>query len=223
MKGRVIHRGFTLIELLVVIAIIAILAAILFPVFLHAKQRSQQAVCLNNLRQLGVALVLYFQDCNGTMPYHDNWAADVYHWPAPTALPTWGRAIKPYLKNKRVFVCPTSVDLNRITNQGIKINPDEMCSYFGNGTLFQVPLKESQLRRPSRTVALFDEGILFQTCGVRPYRLWGPNSDFSGGPDYASKYWPKPHFEGINLAFADGHAVWKENHAITADPTMWYP
>ncbi len=71
------RRGFTLIELLVVIAIIAILAAILFPVFARAREKARQASCLSNLKQLGLAMLMYVQDYDGVFPYiHDTNATD---------------------------------------------------------------------------------------------------------------------------------------------------
>src|SRR5881296_3938324 len=65
------RKGFTLIELLVVIAIIAILAAILFPVFAQARAKARQAVCLSNMRQLGTGLTMYAQDYDETLPLND--------------------------------------------------------------------------------------------------------------------------------------------------------
>ncbi len=93
------HRGFTLIELLVAIAIIAILAAILFPVFAQAREAARKASCLSNLKQLGLALAAYSQDYDETMP--------------PSQLPSFGANVSwptmlfPYVKNEGVFVCPS--------------------------------------------------------------------------------------------------------------------
>ena len=90
-------RGFTLIELLVVIAIIAILAAILFPVFQKVRENARRTACLSNLKQIGLGVVQYNQDYdekmpNGTSPYGSasGWAVQVY----------------PYLKSIAVFQCP---------------------------------------------------------------------------------------------------------------------
>ncbi len=90
-------KGFTLIELLVVIAIIAILAAILFPVFARARAQARRSVCLSNLKQLGMATLMYAQDYDGVLPVE------------PTnGNPHLGltRALEPYTKNKDIFYCP---------------------------------------------------------------------------------------------------------------------
>ncbi len=130
MKTR---SGFTLIELLVVIAIIAILAAILFPVFAQARAKARQASCLSNLRQIGVGIYMYAQDYDeilpGNTPLNTNGITDA-RWPAPATTAhspgfseplgwmqpydpanpgtyrIWARDIQPYIKNLQVFRCP---------------------------------------------------------------------------------------------------------------------
>lgn len=100
-KGRGWHRvfGFTLIELLVVIAIIAILAAILFPVFAAAREKARQTACMSNMKQIGLAFLQYEQDYDETVPngpytlayaFGVGWASDIY----------------PYVKSTEVFLCP---------------------------------------------------------------------------------------------------------------------
>lgn len=99
--------GFTLIELLVVIAIIAILAAILFPVFAQARAKARSAACLSNLKQLTLAFVMYSQDYDETFP---QWKWD-QSYESGTVSPNnattlWPCAIFPYVKNNGVFKCP---------------------------------------------------------------------------------------------------------------------
>src|SRR5579875_2248322 len=91
------RRGFTLIELLVVIAIIAILAAILFPVFAKAREKARQASCLSNEKQVGLALLQYAQDNEELLPNRKNDAS--YNWKT---------YINPYVKSTRVWVCPSN-------------------------------------------------------------------------------------------------------------------
>src|SRR5262245_55637997 len=97
--------AFTLIELLVVIAIIAIIAAILFPVFAQAREKSRQAACLSNCRQVGLALELYKQDYDQTWPLWwngpGNKAGDVRFGRY------WSGAILPYMKNHQIRKCPS--------------------------------------------------------------------------------------------------------------------
>ena len=102
------QRGFTLIELLVVIAIIAILAAILFPVFAQARESARMTSCLNNMKQIGLGLMMYAQDSDETYPtiyagydqtgkyidQHQGWM--------------WKNAIGPYVKSKGIFACPSN-------------------------------------------------------------------------------------------------------------------
>ncbi len=91
-------RGFTLIELLVVIAIIAILAAILFPVFARAREKARQASCQSNLKQIGLAYMMYVQDNDETFGHG---------WPEPSWSSYWGQ-LQPYMKNTQMLLCPSA-------------------------------------------------------------------------------------------------------------------
>src|SRR3982751_5344949 len=104
--ARRTRHGFTLIELLVVIAIIAILAAILFPVFAQAREKARQTACLSNTKQLGLAVAQYVQDYDEMLPM-GAWGTTVN---GVSVGSRWYRDIYPYVKNLGVYVCPSKAD-----------------------------------------------------------------------------------------------------------------
>jgi prepilin-type N-terminal cleavage/methylation domain-containing protein/prepilin-type processing-associated H-X9-DG protein len=121
-------RGFTLIELLVVIAIIAILAAILFPVFAQAREKARSASCQSNLKQIGNALRMYTDDFDGN--FCPSWA-----YPAGWNVyphTTWADVVQPYVKNYTVLVCPSATQLRFPVT-----NPPGQCVPQRNGPLIQ--------------------------------------------------------------------------------------
>jgi prepilin-type N-terminal cleavage/methylation domain-containing protein len=104
-------RAFTLIELLVVIAIIAILAAILFPVFAQARAQARKTTCLSNVKQLGLACLMYTQDYDETFPMlFTKVAPDPQAFNFTTA--SWHNLVQPYVKNWGLMICPDN-DLNK--------------------------------------------------------------------------------------------------------------
>ena len=130
-----LRRGFTLIELLVVIAIIAILAAILFPVFSQAREKARQATCISSLKQIGMGLLQYLQDYDERFPPHqerDKWnewhPRPTCQW-AATASNPWLRfpvLVDPYLRNLQVYECPSAklkwFGRNRVYGQSLPCN-----------------------------------------------------------------------------------------------------
>ena len=101
------RSAFTLIELLVVIAIIAILAAILFPVFAQARDKARSASCLSNMKQLGLAEMQYMQDFDGAI--HEM-AMGGFYDDAAGQNTTWAGILFPYVKSRAIFTCPSNRD-----------------------------------------------------------------------------------------------------------------
>jgi prepilin-type N-terminal cleavage/methylation domain-containing protein/prepilin-type processing-associated H-X9-DG protein len=214
-------KGFTLIELLVVIAIIAILAAILFPVFAQARAKARQAMCLSNVKGLGLAFTLYVQDYDETYPPTD------YDLPGPVRV-TWTTLVNPYIKasgdtenkgqRKSIFVCP-SIDqaVPDPTWEALNgaVGSRGLLSYGTNNNLIAqgrglvlpaVPAVKSMaaVGSPANLV------LLCENLGTVPD--WNGRDD--GGYDglnrntqqfYLSRM---RHSGGANYALADGHAKW---------------
>jgi prepilin-type N-terminal cleavage/methylation domain-containing protein/prepilin-type processing-associated H-X9-DG protein len=168
------ERAFTLIELLVVIAIIAILAAILFPVFARAREQARKTSCMSNGKQIGTSLQMYVQDYDETMPFA-NWRPDVAPWNQNKYGAEWQIVVQPYIKNEQIFKCPSDVNPWIVesdpANPGGVTGPRSVTSYLYNGFLgtdIDVVLTNPQalsprtlaaITFPARTV-LFAEGKL---------------------------------------------------------------
>jgi len=139
-------KGFTLIELLVVIAIIAILAAILFPVFAKVREKARQTTCLSNEKQMGLAILQYTQDYDEKYPCGDQQPSNA----TGMGGAGWAGEVYSYVKSNNVFVCPD--DSNGVESYGI--NEDLVASGIteNNGTLDGVPLADGALSSPARTI-----------------------------------------------------------------------
>ena len=156
------RAGFTLIELLVVIAIIAILAAILFPVFARAREAARATSCRSNLRQYATATLMYVQDYDEVLPPS---AA-----PDPTmCTQTFYMVVDPYVKNKQIVQCPSdreTLDTARIFACGPGTLTPRFTSYFTNQGIFGTPgygglpvLSLAAIDFPADTVMLYDGNV----------------------------------------------------------------
>ena len=218
-------KGFTLIELLVVIAIIAILAAILFPVFAQAREKARQSNCLSNMKQLGTAIILYNDDYDETYPnspegaYH-NAKVDASVYGTDINPFVWTSKIFPYVKNWSMYTCPSSkVKIKGSAQYG-------MTSYFGNGAVLEGvgPFNNydyAQSRSVSAPMIGSPAELIVLTeypqadgsyCFLRPYITNLPNTLMEVGWNWGQE---KTHNGGMNITYADGHAKYAKAGTLT--------
>ncbi len=166
------HRGFTLIELLVVIAIIAILAAILFPVFAQARDKARQATCLSNIKQLSLGVLMYAQDYDEQLLYRPTQAHCQWRYICATAKEPrwwldWWDVVLPYTKNNQIYNCPSAATAKEpwlsaygITNVaiGYSLSPGQglVQNTVVNGVAPGVAL--AQVTHPAQTIELGEAG-----------------------------------------------------------------
>jgi len=191
-------HGFTLIELLVVIAIIAILAAILFPVFARAREKARQASCQSNLKQLSLGVLMYAQDYDETMP-------PGYTRPANAPRRSLIQIIQPYVNNVQVFDCPSQSVKSELAYNGTR-------SYPMNRMIFTDAMAE--INRPAEIVLMADgtphtyNGVWRlspPSFGYRFDAIDGSDNKTWGSGDPTNFNFVVRHNDVGNVAFADGH------------------
>jgi prepilin-type N-terminal cleavage/methylation domain-containing protein/prepilin-type processing-associated H-X9-DG protein len=239
-RNRSQRSAFTLIELLVVIAIIAILAAILFPVFARARENARRTSCLSNLKQAGLSMMMYVQDYDETYPQ------TIVKLPAGTpssAMPDgiiwvagyifWQQIIAPYHNNFQMFWCPSS----SITYNGASpTKPMPGNGQYGANALlmptdFVSTVKLASVQSAATTYAIMDWGTYTASSsnalnsGGNVYYMPGLGDAGGSCASISTSTSPKNvddcengrHFNGINVAFADGHAKWLKNSVVVAE------
>lgn len=225
-----LHKAFTLIELLVVIAIIALLAAILFPVFSRARENARRASCQSNLKQLGLGMMQYVQDYDEYQP------AGLGGTISTSMGKGWAGQILPYVKSTEVFRCPN--ELNRYSGSPASSAIVKYYSYRYNysltrdqgnvgGNTFIYQKKIAAYSHPGVSVLLYEsvsdpyelvsEEVSSPIGNGRKRRPTSPtsndptNSAMAPSSGWIANVDPEPmgrHFEGSNVLAGDGHVKW---------------
>ncbi len=225
------RTGFTLIELLVVIAIIAILAAILFPVFARAREKANQTSCLNNIKQLMLSCLMYASDYDGYIPqfsgYPPYFGSLTY---TPLVAPNW-EGLEPYIRNYGILRCPSYGKLvwPGYESEGwpihcfsnVTYHVPECSSHFGAGWVayykyeeIDFPAEASILHESStRAMDSASAEIACPFCRDPGSFAWE-----SGGYCGADER----HMAGGNLAFMDGHAKYVGGTSLKIGAYAWW-
>jgi len=213
-------RGFTLIELLVVIAIIAILAAILFPVFAQAREKARQTNCISNLKNISTAVLMYIQDYDENMPFYET-------TPPPVATATnrnfWFVQINPYLKANKIYSCP-SLSVGSTT---FELMPNRVAGYGVNAGAHVFPnytdpaISYAAFTTPAGVLMMCDSAFQDPTVGSSGYPVvYCPLRTVAGVTNGAVA---SRHFDGASVAFLDGHVKYMKLVQIIAggkDPSI---
>ncbi len=222
MKRR---AGFTLIELLVVIAIIAILAAILFPVFARAREKARQATCSSNEKQIMLGFLMYASDYDETMPgvrFNYNGAYPWTVWPGSVDwCGVFTHAIQPYIKNQQLLQCPSD-------SEGDRWDDVRGISYGYNEYLYNYDYGFCKLAKGNQAPAgISSISVIVETYASGIYDDWDNSSgNYTDGMDRVRYGGWSPwasHHEGLNVGYADGHVKFMAFNAVVgyAYPSSW--
>lgn len=233
------RNGFTLIELLVVIAIIAILAAILFPVFGRARESARRSSCQSNLKQVGLGILQYAQDYDERLPMS---YVDVPFTEDGTTYPaqTWRKLVQPYMKSTQVFRCPSN-PRNTINATGDNLPVSYAASRLDTGSsggVFMyagsppvpIPVHLARIDKAASTIMIVESTSRFSYYQIdqsgnfdQPQNITGtsnPGALFSG------------HLGTANFLFCDGHVKSlkpfatvsaKDGGTMPSGTSMWKP
>jgi prepilin-type N-terminal cleavage/methylation domain-containing protein/prepilin-type processing-associated H-X9-DG protein len=209
---KMVRNGFTFTELLVVVAIIAVMAAILFPVFARAREKARQTSCLSNIKQLGLAWLQYAQDYDGdTVPVQ---IGPVAAYTLPNGNITsgfiyWPTLLFPYAQNVQVYNCPSN-------SYAWQVESTTASSYGYLSINWGVPL--SSYTQASNTIVMYD--VRAEGAFVDLHAPGCGNANDSPMP-YCDSGFSDIHSDGSNTLFADGHGKWLSRIAGLGDRTMW--
>ena len=213
-SGRKRRSGFTLIELLVVIAIIAILAAILFPVFARARENARRASCQSNLKQIGLGLLQYTQDYDELLP------ARTFANPDPTKFQSWRYVIQPYVKSTQLFACPSNTGNSKTALDSFGLPIPISYSVNGNnggtgGGIGGTPPCEANVGQSLAAIQSVSL-VLFvgETSDTWLYPEMNTNSTMIDDMF-------KGHLNTTNFLFVDGHVKAMKPTATGTPVNMW--
>jgi prepilin-type N-terminal cleavage/methylation domain-containing protein/prepilin-type processing-associated H-X9-DG protein len=240
MNNQTRSRAFTLIELLVVIAIIAILAAILFPVFAQAKAAAKKTSCLSNNKQASLGAVMYASDSDDVFPFDGGGSPGMTYYGQPyvngamdpAARTNWARGVYPYTKNYGVYLCPVATDQDGSNGWGCFDNNGKPTAFCGSAAMNAITTGKTvtAMPEPANTVLMSElsskqkvsitapawNGYAAGTC---PNVIGKPGANLCpGGTDGPTT---NVNHDGGNYGYADGHSKYAKKSGMKYSQFGW--